>query len=337
MNKLKPSELVCRARAGTDSPEMGARLQAGSGFSGECVRAATTLKCDDAQTDTRVDRKSCRALGIRSLIACPIKRKSGEVIGILEIFSPEPAAFWDNDGTVLERLARITAAAVGRAEHTQPDVLAVRQPADEQEPSLLLDTLRSLEDQVFAARTSFGRKILLLLTGIVAVTLTIWLVAPWIADSISKFASRAAPSSAEASRSRDDYAAAKLKDLRKIALRGDAAAQYSLGMRYATGDGVLQDYHQAVGWFLKAAEQGDARAQGKVAACFWAGRGTRRDYSRAYFWGLLDEAGGDKDASVFVADSAPHLSQAQINAEHLDAEKWLHSHHIGHSSSESAQ
>src|SRR5439155_20427178 len=174
MNKLKPSELVCRARAGNDSPELGARLQAGSGFSGECVRAATSLKCDDAQTDTRVDRKSCRALGIRSLIACPIKRKSGEVIGILEIFSPEPAAFWDNDGTVLERLARITAAAVGRAEHTQPDVLAVRQPADEQEPSLLLDTLRSLEDQVFAARTSFGRKILLLLTGIVAVTLTIW-------------------------------------------------------------------------------------------------------------------------------------------------------------------
>src|SRR5262249_10958580 len=27
MNKLKPSELICRARAGSDSPELGARLQ----------------------------------------------------------------------------------------------------------------------------------------------------------------------------------------------------------------------------------------------------------------------------------------------------------------------
>src|SRR5262249_16209102 len=87
MNKLKPSELIGRARGGTDSAELGARLQAGAGFSGECVRSATTLKCDDAHTDARVDRESCRALGIRSLIACPVKRKTGEVIGILEVFS----------------------------------------------------------------------------------------------------------------------------------------------------------------------------------------------------------------------------------------------------------
>src|SRR5215470_2566796 len=159
MNKLKPSELICRARAGTDSPELGARLQAGAGFSGECVRSATTLKCDDAQTDARVDRESCRALGIRSLIACPVKRKTGEVIGILEVFSPEIAAFWDNDCNILERLSRIIASAVSRAEHSRPDVLAVAQPSDEEDTNLLTATLRSFQDQEFASRLpSFGRK-----------------------------------------------------------------------------------------------------------------------------------------------------------------------------------
>ncbi|MBV9622898.1 MAG: PilZ domain-containing protein, partial [Acidobacteria bacterium] len=39
INKLAPSEMVCRARAGTDSPELGTRLDAGSGLSGECVRS----------------------------------------------------------------------------------------------------------------------------------------------------------------------------------------------------------------------------------------------------------------------------------------------------------
>jgi hypothetical protein len=56
INKSKPSEMICRARAGTDSPEMGARLEAGSGFSGECIRSGKTITCDDTEYDTRVDR-----------------------------------------------------------------------------------------------------------------------------------------------------------------------------------------------------------------------------------------------------------------------------------------
>ncbi len=330
MNKLKPSELICRARAGNDSPELGARLQAGSGFSGECVRAATSLKCDDAQTDHRVDRRSCRALGIRSLIACPIKRRSGEVIGIVEVFSPEPAAFWDNDTNVLEKLARIIAEAVGRAEHARPDILAVHAPEDEQESNLFVDALRSLQDQALAARaSSLGRKVFLLLTGLVALTATIWLVAPWISDSVSKIASGSRTQAAEASPSRDSYVGTSLKDLRKLASSGNAAAQYSLGLRYASGDGVKQNYREAVSWFLKAADAGDVRATPKLAACFWAGRGTPQDYNRAYFWGLLAQAAGDETGRVIVISSAPHLSPAHIAREQQQADKWLHEHHMG--------
>ena len=114
INRRRPSEMICRARAGTDSPEIGARLEAGSGFSGQCVQSGTSVTCDDTESDSRVDPANCRALGIRSMAACPVKRGS-EVIGILEVFSSEPAAFWENDITILQKLAGFVANAVRRS------------------------------------------------------------------------------------------------------------------------------------------------------------------------------------------------------------------------------
>lgn len=330
MNKLRPSELICRARAGTDSPELGARLEAGAGFSGECVRSAITLKCDDAQTDSRVDRKSCRALGIRSLIACPVKRRTGEVIGILEVFSPEIAAFWDNDCNVLERLARIIAQAVGRAEHARPDVLAVAPPSDEPETNLLASAMRSFQDQEFAARIpSFGRKVALFLVGTSALFIAIWLSKPWIKEGIARIISHSVAPSAEASPERERYLGTSVKDLTKYALKGDASAQYALGMRYGTGDGVKQNYNEAMSWFRQSAEQGDVRAQAKLALWYWAGRGAAKDCSKSYYWGLLAQAGGEQSVQQMVMECSSYLSDAQRAAEHREADKWLHSHHIG--------
>jgi TPR repeat protein len=134
--------------------------------------------------------------------------------------------------------------------------------------------------------------------------------------------------SAEAASRNDTYVGLTFKELRKVALRGDAGAQYALGLHYATGDGVKQDFREAMSWFRQSAEQGNVRAQGKMAALFWAGRGTPRDYSKAYFWALVAQSGGDKDAGIFVASSAPHLSHAQVAAEQEQANKWLQAHGI---------
>jgi len=49
--------------------------------------------------------------------------------------------------------------------------------------------------------------------------------------------------------------------LRAKAEQGDASAQNSLGIRYDTGEGVPQDYAEAVKWYRLAAEQGYAAAQ----------------------------------------------------------------------------
>jgi TPR repeat protein len=57
-----------------------------------------------------------------------------------------------------------------------------------------------------------------------------------------------------------DYAQA-IGWFRKAAEQGDANAQYALGFMYANGNRVPQDDAQAMGWLRKAAEQGNAAAQ----------------------------------------------------------------------------
>ena len=50
-------------------------------------------------------------------------------------------------------------------------------------------------------------------------------------------------------------------EMRKAAEEGDAAAQCYLGICYQTGQGVAQDYPQALKWLRRAADQNDAAAQ----------------------------------------------------------------------------
>ncbi len=57
-----------------------------------------------------------------------------------------------------------------------------------------------------------------------------------------------------------DYATA-LKEVRPLAERGDAAAQYNLGVMYREGRGVPQDDVQAHMWFNLAAAQGHEGAR----------------------------------------------------------------------------
>ena len=336
INRLNPSEMVCRARAGTDSPELGARLESGAGFSGECVRLGKSIVCDDTERDSRVDRKSCRILGIRSILACPIKRDN-EVIGIIEAFSPEPAAFWENDVSILRRLADLVANTVRRAEHARADVLAFPMgdylDSDYESPRVHEDSDPSADAHI--ARIPFRRRALLLLAGVICATVVVWFSAPWISklgSSTSEFTSLPA---AQADSSSNAYATLTFGEVKKLAAGGEVGAQYALGMRYANADGVKEDYREARQWFLKAAESGHIRAQAKVAACYWAGKGGSQDYGKAYFWALLAQAGGDETSPAIVMSSAAHLSPAQTAAEQKQAESWLHSHHIGHSSEES--
>src|SRR5581483_11655669 len=86
-----PDEMICFASAG-EAPGVGSALQVGSGFSGQCVRTGKLLRCDDSELNLFVDRDTCRALGIRSMIAVPFGA-GNSVHGLLEVFSPKPGSF----------------------------------------------------------------------------------------------------------------------------------------------------------------------------------------------------------------------------------------------------
>src|SRR5664280_2065138 len=68
------------------------------------------------------------------------------------------------------------------------------------------------------------------------------------------------------------------------AASGDAAAQCGLGLMYAKGRGVRQDYAQAAAWFRKAAEQGSASAQFVLGVLYRYGEGVPQDYAQAVVW-----------------------------------------------------
>jgi TonB family protein len=100
---LRNGEMVCRATTGRNAPDLGVRLD-NAGFSAECLRIGTLQRCDDTETDPRVDSSACRLLGVRSILVVPLWYW-GEFMGIFEIFSPRPNAFGERDEQTLQALA----------------------------------------------------------------------------------------------------------------------------------------------------------------------------------------------------------------------------------------
>ena len=73
-------------------------------------------------------------------------------------------------------------------------------------------------------------------------------------------------------------------ETKKRAEAGNLAAQYNLGVMYATGNGVPKDDAEAVKWFRKAADQGHAHAQFNLGVRYQYGFGVPTDDAEAYAW-----------------------------------------------------
>jgi putative methionine-R-sulfoxide reductase with GAF domain len=347
------ASMVCRASAGEAVPGLGVRFSVGSGFSGECVRTGQLLRCEDSETDPVVDRESCRLLGIRSMIAVPI-RWGDAVIGILEVFSPEPYAFSTNDPLALQRLAGIVSTAVHRAGVPEPG-LADHNFAENKSAENLSSEGSSREgasakpvsasvagvsvDDEFPVETSAdlplphfsrSRKILLFAAGATVMFAVSWLIPgrDFINFTRSTSASTAQPPEKVLASppAPTTVASGGLEGMRKLAEQGDATAQFSVGARYATGEEVPQDYSEAVRWFSMAAEQGHIAAQATLGAYYWVGRGVPEDLVKAYFWSVLAQAGGDEASKYRVALLASRMSRSQIAAAQQQANEWIKEH-----------
>jgi putative methionine-R-sulfoxide reductase with GAF domain len=107
--------MVCCASSGASAPELGAHLQIDSGLSAESVKTRQILHCDDAENDPRVNRESCKAFGIASVVVMPLVRGE-EVYGVFELLSGRPRAFEERDFVALNRLAEMIQTAVDHSD-----------------------------------------------------------------------------------------------------------------------------------------------------------------------------------------------------------------------------
>lgn len=345
--------MECRASSGPDAPPVGARLQVGSGFSGECVKSGKLLRCDDSETDARVDRESCRTLGIRSILAAPL-RAGEKTIGILEAFSPQPNSFTDNDGRVLERLAESVLAAVNRAMRAENLPPLAPDPSSERFASPQGSVLFAAEEEQQKSAddpTAKGSSLSMLRSHLIILVVAAcvvflavgylsaqWLqteVAPWVQNKLharsathidTVLASSPSPKAAEPVQSVDT---ATVTQLKQMARDGDPDAENALGLRYFQGDeqdGIPQDEKQAFHWFSSAAEHGSLSAQVKLGFLYWGGRGVPKDVNRAYFWTVLSRARGDQGNKDLAAVLASGMTRAQTAAIEQQAGLWLQQH-----------
>ena len=335
--------MICRASAGQSAPPVGATLQVGSGFSGECVRTGSMSRCDDTEIDDRVDRQTCRALGIRSMLAAPIH--SGEkVIGLLEVFSAQPCAFSENASAVVQRFAETIAAAVNRAGQASGNSVpppAAPSPFTPSPGSVLFahDPDEAAEKKSLAAEDRVGgirlpRAHLYLLycaAATIALVLGIFL-APVIQEKIQARDRSAEHTVLASSQPPQPTIAppvvetATVAELQQLAQHGDPAAENALGLRYASGDGVRQDDTEAARWFTKAAENGNVKAQVALGTRYWAGRGVPASLTQAYFWTVLARASGDKNSKTFAEFLASHMTRPQAAAIEQQANIWYQQH-----------
>jgi TonB family protein len=127
-------EMVCRAATGLHTPDLGVPLNTRDGLSGACLHTCQPQLCLDTESDPRVDPAIARRLGIRSMLIVPVLDQD-DLIGVLEVFSSEPAAFSEHEQTLLEASARDCARirhAVADLGRHPPAVLAL----SEEPPSL---------------------------------------------------------------------------------------------------------------------------------------------------------------------------------------------------------
>lgn len=110
-------------------------------------------------------------------------------------------------------------------------------------------------------------------------------------------------------------------EFRELALNGDAAAQYRLGLMYDKGEGVARDERQALSWYVRAAGQDDTRAQFAVAEMYSEGRGVQRDDKQAARW-YLEAAGHGFPKAQFTV-GLMYAKGAGLPQDLVQAYKWL--------------
>lgn len=103
-----------------------------------------------------------------------------------------------------------------------------------------------------------------------------------------------------------------LKWFSAAAKQGHTNAEVNLGLLFKNGRGVLQDYTQAAQWFQKAAHKGHPEAEYHLASLYKIGQGVKHDMKQAYAWYNLSAAQGYEPAVAGRENISTFMSAAEV-------------------------
>jgi hypothetical protein len=101
---------------------------------------------------------------------------------------------------------------------------------------------------------------------------------------------------------------------------GDSVAQYELAVRYADGEGVPQDYRDAMAWFARAAASGNDKAQWKLGLAYIKGIGVPHDERKSGVWFKRAANQGNVRAQRALSDL--YLSGRGVPRDYVRAYTW---------------
>jgi len=107
----------------------------------------------------------------------------------------------------------------------------------------------------------------------------------------------------------------------KAAANGNDNAQWKLGLGYIKGIGVPHDERKAVVRFKRAANHGNIRAQNALSDLYLSGRGVPRDFVRAYTWASI-ATGLREDDNYRLTVIGSRMTEAQIEDAHRRISSW---------------
>ena len=116
-----------------------------------------------------------------------------------------------------------------------------------------------------------------------------------------------------------DYAEA-VRWYRMAADQGEALAQFNLGAMYHSGHGISQNYAEALHWYRMAADQGNANAQWNLSVMYRRGQGVPQDDAEAVRWSRRAAERGHASAQSYLG--LMYELGRGVKQDHIEAVHW---------------
>ena len=122
-----------------------------------------------------------------------------------------------------------------------------------------------------------------------------------------------APTAASVEKKEPDIA-----NIRRLAEQGNALFQFQLGRLYARGEGVEQDWAEAVKWYTLSAEKGNSKAQNNLGVIYRYDRqNIQRDYATALYW--LEQSAAQDNSYAFLNLGSMYQSGEGVTTDYKKA------------------